>query len=986
MADSTILTKPTAEDNRHKIASMSPPGDHVFKTRPRFEGNPDADQSGYDRKYLEPTKTACREVQDLVYKELKAIYFEDYSAYLRVEQRFKFGWRWDGIMTNINRPRHPGLGMNAWRLRDYFNKEVIVYFEHNAVDNYGSQEIARYIFRGWIQVNNGQPFFHRDAFFGKPINLLAGGPQGLEELSVFHGDLSLHISTHADDLVEFKESRGSTSSYPGEPTPKDETPGDIRSWREHGYVMGHLFRALYVVVDKQSLPEATAQYDELLLSDRYDRIERLEDRMEERMKQCTVLLVKTGDDAHLSSPISFDPLFEAGLAMHVNRDDYSGGPQDEETVVRVNLGPAVRFIWELLQKEKESFEELKHQAQIWQEEKDSLFETWLEEVMSHCEEVGMDKNFYMWKAIRRAIARANGETFDVDQVYPFWGRLRLYALLANPSPSQLPLSRFEFDEETCFNRLADLELPYLHCALSAHRDARLVCVVDDMPSRCTLCKRDHRNPPELKPVLKAYWNALHTEFTADRTLTRLEKWRVMESTVPSTSLQESYAPSSFSSSLAIKSTLQAEMAPSAIPSPGDCEKKVISLFAGRSRYQVQAFREVVSRRDHFGIDPKYLEVPSSFTPETSDLVRKELKNIFFEDVSLAVRYEDRFRTGWLVNGSITRFNTPRLTDFDLKTDYLIDFFNKEVMVYFETELDKAGGRAKIIRFIYREWLRLHGGRPIFERGGFFAKPAQILSTGPQGLDQITTLHHDISDYIATRTQDLVYFQQWDYKPPRFSTKPKEESPWLQNDGEVRSFHDHRFMLGHLFRALYLLFDDQCLPEPTPLNWPEGLEGNDRVYYLEGVIERQMAKYTVLLIKTGDDAHLSAPISFDPLFEAGQAMCVNRCDYSGGSGSEDGETAVRVSLEVAIRFVWGLLQKEREMSEGLGRIARELEEEQDALFEKWFGKVMRCSREVGFDQNLYTWSATRRALARANGEAFDEDQVFPFRERLRSWHV
>ncbi|KAF5702768.1 hypothetical protein FMUND_13323 [Fusarium mundagurra] len=62
-----------------------------------------------------------------------------------------------------------------------------------------------------------------------------------------------------------------------------------------------------------------------------------------------------------------------------------------------------------------------------------------------------------------------------------------------------------------------------------HRDGRLVCVVDDMSSRCTFCKRDHKKctaiPPELKPVIQAYWNALHSEFSTDRPLTRLEKWR-----------------------------------------------------------------------------------------------------------------------------------------------------------------------------------------------------------------------------------------------------------------------------------------------------------------------------------------------------------------------------------------------------------------------------------------------------------------------------
>ncbi|KAJ4135483.1 hypothetical protein NW765_009455 [Fusarium oxysporum] len=339
---------------------------------------------------------------------------------------------------------------------------------------------------------------------------------------------------------------------------------------------------------------------------------------------------------------------------------------------------------------------------------------------------------------------------------------------------------------------------------------------------------------------------------------------------------------SASSPQVIKSTTRAinldmsEITGSVTPTTGNGGKKVISLVASCSPYQIEAFREIDHGREHFGVDPRYLKAPLSLTPETLHLVRRELEEIFFEDVALHVRHKDRFRGGWLVNGTITKIDTPRLTDVELKPDYLMDFFNKEIMIYFESDSGTRDGR------------------------------------------------------------DLVHFEQWDYKPPRFSTKPKEESPELQNDSEVKSWQDHRFMVGYLFPALHMVFDDQCLPEPSPHGSPEGLHGNDRIYYLEGVIEREMAKCTVLLVKTGDETHLSAPVSFEPLFDAGLALNVNRDDCDDGYG--DGETAVRVNLDVAVRFLWGLLQKERGALRGLGEIARELEEEQDMLFEKWLDKV------------------------------------------------
>ncbi|KAF9767568.1 hypothetical protein IL306_015241 [Fusarium sp. DS 682] len=218
-------------------------------------------------------------------------------------------------------------------------------------------------------------------------------------------------------------------------------------------------------------------------------------------------------------------------------------------------------------------------------------------------------------------------------------------------------------------------------------------------------------------------------------------------------------------------------------------------------------------------------------------------------------------------------------------------------------------------YIYREWLRLHNGRPPFQRRGFFAKPAQILETGPQGLDQITTFHHDLSEYISTHTRDLVHFEHWDTKPPRFSKKPKEESLELEINEDVKSWYKHRFIMRHLFRALYIVIDDQSLSEaagPDPRPPPEELEGYDLVYWRERNVEREMANCAVLLVKTGNEEHLSSPISFEHLCDAGLALNVNRDDYTGGP--EDVETVVRVNLGVAVRFCMGTVAK-REASFG-----------------------------------------------------------------------
>ncbi|KAG5744538.1 hypothetical protein H9Q72_013222 [Fusarium xylarioides] len=57
----------------------------------------------------------------------------------------------------------------------------------------------------------------------------------------------------------------------------------------------------------------------------------------------TGLLAKTGDDSHLSSQIGFLSVFDAGLALNVNREDYQD--EEEPKVVGVKIDDAIRFIW-----------------------------------------------------------------------------------------------------------------------------------------------------------------------------------------------------------------------------------------------------------------------------------------------------------------------------------------------------------------------------------------------------------------------------------------------------------------------------------------------------------------------------------------------------------------------------------------------------------------------------------------------------------------
>lgn len=127
---------------------------------------------------------------------------------------------------------------------------------------------------------------------------------------------------------------------------------------------------------------------------------------------------------------------------------------------------------------------------------------------------------------------------------------------------------------------------------------------------------------------------------------------------------------------------------------------------------------------------------------------------------------------------------------------------------------------------------------------------------------------------------------------------------------------------------------------------------------------------VLLARSGDDKHLSHPITFEPLLGSGEALLVNRDDL--GSGRED--DVVRVNVDAAVRFVLDVIRREETAVPHLQQQAKDLEEEQRVTCREWFFRVLRQAEDVGIDENGYTWTAITRVRTRLNGETFERAQV------------
>ncbi|RSM08497.1 hypothetical protein CDV31_008134 [Fusarium ambrosium] len=387
------------------------------------------------------------------------------------------------------------------------------------------------------------------------------------------------------------------------------------------------------------------------------------------------------------------------------------------------------------------------------------------------------------------------------------------------------------------------------------------------------------------------------------------------------------------------------------------------------------------RQEGPGQDSRYLTTISppwqSLSEEMQHSIRRELKILFFEETANELRSMDTYAVRWRQILDIPFIKWLRPGEVDIKPRGIIEFLlNKEVMIYLDHESINCSNYGKLGRYIYRKWLHLYNGRPPFQRDSYFAIAARFQDEELNGLDRLSKYHKALSKMLSAHLDDCVDFYPYGQRsqtltPPHFQPIP---------DRAIQSFRDHKYLIRPLFRALYIFVDGQALAEyPGPLPTRRG-EAEYWLDYSQRRLIQTISRVTALLVKTGDESHLSSPISFLPLFDSGLALPVNRLDY------EDGiePAVVRVRLDTAILFVWELLNKEEASSKEAADEAKRRREEQEAFCEAWVNRVIAHSQEVGTDTNGYSWLAIRRALAKKNSEAFDDDQVNPWWESLRHW--
>lgn len=203
---------------------------------------------------------------------------------------------------------------------------------------------------------------------------------------------------------------------------------------------------------------------------------------------------------------------------------------------------------------------------------------------------------------------------------------------------------------------------------------------------------------------------------------------------------------------------------------------------------------------------------------------------------------------------------------------LYNFCNKLTMLYWAQSAQEYGHCPLLIfGCIYKEWFR-HDS-PNIEFGHFFANPIRVTSTGPTTIFGILQAHRSLCDQVSVL---LGKIERGEIGKPYMSVWPNTRN----------------FKFLPICRAIVVILDE--------LSPEEDVGGLDARIYLD----EEMPRQSIVLVLTGDDSGLSAPVTFDSL--RAQSLPLARADCTASDNDID---VIRVSLALAVRFVADLERRE-----------------------------------------------------------------------------
>lgn len=231
--------------------------------------------------------------------------------------------------------------------------------------------------------------------------------------------------------------------------------------------------------------------------------------------------------------------------------------------------------------------------------------------------------------------------------------------------------------------------------------------------------------------------------------------------------------------------------------------------------------------------------------------------------------------------------------------------------------------------ICKEWNLYHNNRWPVEFQDFFAHLVRVYPTGP------TTIQGVISAHKSLCQQAVSLLERIECGKVKRSNGLAWHDPRKNN--LCATYHGVIIMMDQYIDPVF----DRDLGELIDLH-------------------EQAQSLTVLLVRTGDDSHLRAPINFEELRANGFCLALARSDILATH-----DDVVRVSLATAIKFVSDLHQREMATHLQTNAVPDWVQKAQ-----RFVDQTMKRADAEGFDNVPLTWTAVRRVKAARKGEIFE----------------
>jgi hypothetical protein len=321
------------------------------------------------------------------------------------------------------------------------------------------------------------------------------------------------------------------------------------------------------------------------------------------------------------------------------------------------------------------------------------------------------------------------------------------------------------------------------------------------------------------------------------------------------------------------------------------------------------------------------------SPELRAAVVEDLKESWY--FGETEEYRRFLKAAWINEGYHQTIKDPNVS---LEPQQLYRFCNKLMAFYWMPSPQVDGRPLPMTPFgcIYKEWIRYHNGRPPIEFQDFFAHLVRVYPTGPTTIQEVIAAHKSLCQEAVSLLGRIE----------RGEAKRPNGLAWR----DPRAYN-----LNPTYHGIIIVMDQYLEPDFEP----------DLGELID--LHEQAQKLTVLLVRTGDDSNLCAPINFEELRTNGFCLPLARSDVSATC-----DDVVRVSLATAVKFVSDLHQREVDTHP-----PTEAVRDWEQRAQRYADETMKKADADGIDNVRPTWTAVRRVKAARKGEIFEPREPYPF---------